>query len=282
MVRSLIGIILASALLAGCNQLDLVHMVVPIADHVDSRVQESLDWNESAGPVVIPTSASTYRFYACTDVHSLARTPENYSAMIQKESADAASLFHLMLGDAMQLAEGLPYAAATFRSSTHPGFAIVGNHDLFFNGWGTWRDTFHTSTYYFTVQGPGWKDLYIMLDSASGTHGPVQTKWLKDVLQDVRPTCRHCFVATHTNIFRSDFTQFPSSNLPVDETYAFIDILSKGKVDFLLQGHDHVREVREIGGVTGLILDTIKDGASNASYFVATVGDEIQYEFAEP
>ena len=74
-----------------------------------------------------------------------------------------------------------------------PGFVIVGNHDLFYDAWDAWLQTFHTSTYYYYVQTPSFKDIYIMLDSANGTLGEKQSAWLEDVLSNQRSGCRHCF-----------------------------------------------------------------------------------------
>lgn len=263
-----------------CGKLDLVNMFLPLSTDVNKRVEQSLEWNKGAGVTTLSVPEDTYRFYACSDIHLEETRPANFSSMIEKEKADEKAAFYLVLGDLLFGKDHMEWVSEIMDApGNDPGFIIAGNHDIFYGGWEQWKDLFHSSTYYFFVQTPSAKDIYIMLDSANGTLGEKQLDWLKDVLENQRPGCRHCFVCVHTNFFRTDASQLPSTNFTLEETYTLTSLFSKSSVDFVLGGHDHFRDVSTYDGVTYITLDQIKDGTDNASYMVFDTGQNIDYQF---
>lgn len=263
-----------------CGKLDLVNMFLPLSTDVNKRVEQSLEWNKGAGVTTLCVPEDTYRFYACSDVHLEETRPANFSSMIEKEKADEKAAFYLVLGDLLFGKDHMEWVSEIMDApGNDPGFIIAGNHDIFYGGWEQWKDLFHSSTYYFFVQTPSAKDIYIMLDSANGTLGEKQLDWLRDVLENQRPGCRHCFVCVHTNFFRTDASQLPSTNFTLEETYTLTSLFSKSSVDFVLGGHDHFRDVSTYDGVTYITLDQIKDGTDNASYMVFDTGQNIDYQF---
>ena len=280
MVRRL-SVILLCALALSCGKLDIKNMLLPLAKDVNKRVEESLAWNASAGVTTLMVTADDYRWYACSDVHIENSRPANLLTMVQAEKADDGAYFYQLLGDLIFGPEHMDWVTEIVDNPENdPGFVIIGNHDLFFDGWDAWKAAFHSSTYYYFVQTPGgFRDIYIMLDSANGTLGEKQTAWLEDVLSKQRPGCRHCFVSVHTNIFRSDLTQFPSTNFTLEETYYLLDLMSRSNVDMMIAGHDHFRDVAFYNGVTYITLDQIKDGTANASYMTVDVGQTVEYQF---
>lgn len=263
-----------------CGKLDLVNMFLPLSTDVNKRVEQSLEWNKGAGVTTLSVPEDTYRFYACSDIHLEETRPANFSSMIEKEKADEKAAFYLVLGDLLFGKDHMEWVSEIMDApGNDPGFIIAGNHDIFYGGWEQWKDLFHSSTYYFFVQTPSAKDIYIMLDSANGTLGEKQLDWLRDVLENQRPGCRHCFVCVHTNFFRTDASQLPSTNFTLEETYTLTSLFSKSSVDFVLGGHDHFRDVSTYDGVTYITLDQIKDGTDNASYMVFDTGQNIDYQF---
>ncbi len=100
-------------------------------------------------------------------------------------------------------------------------FLTVGNHDLYFNGWKEFYARFGASVYYFTVKTPLASDLFICLDTGSGTLGEKQMKWLTKLLASERKKYRHCVVFTHVNFFRTRHTG--STNPPVEELQLLMD-----------------------------------------------------------
>lgn len=263
-----------------CGKLDLVNMFLPLSTDVNKRVEQSLEWNKGAGVTTLSVPEDTYRFYACSDIHLEETRPANFSSMIEKEKADEKAAFYLVLGDLLFGKDHMEWVSEIMDApGNDPGFIIAGNHDIFYGGWEQWKNLFHSSTYYFFVQTPSAKDIYIMLDSANGTLGEKQLDWLRDVLENQRPGCRQCFVCVHTNFFRTDASQLPSTNFTLEETYTLTSLFSKSSVDFVLGGHDHFRDVSTYDGVTYITLDQIKDGTDNASYMVFDTGQNIDYQF---
>ena len=272
--------ILAAALACSCGKLEIANMLFPYAQDVNERVEESLALNSGIGVTTLTVPSDSYRFYACSDIHIQENRPANFQAMVQKERADEGSFFYLLLGDVLFGKEHMEWVADIMNApENHPGFIIAGNHDIFYGGWEQWKVLFGSSTYYFFVQTPSARDIFIMLDSANGTLGEKQLEWLRDVLDKDRAGCRHCIVGVHTNMFRTDLSQFPSTNFTLEETYTLTSLFSKAGVDIVLSGHDHVRDVTPYDGVTYITLDQIKDGTSNASYLTVDVDDGVEFDF---
>ena len=278
MVKRLLILLCLAA--ASCDKLEVTHMFIPLSQDVNKRVEESLVWNAAAGVTTLTVPRDNYRWYVCSDIHVDQNRPARFAEMVSREKADEDAFFYQMLGDILFGKEHLDWVSDIMADpSNDPGFAIVGNHDLFYEGWETWKAAFHSSTYYYYVETPQFRDIYIMLDSANGTLGEKQLAWLEDVLETKRDGCRHCFVSVHTNILRTDTSQFPSTNFTLEETYRLLDILTGANVDMVFSGHDHVRDISVFGGVYFITLDSIKDDASNASYMTVDVGQTIGYSF---
>ncbi|MBQ8703495.1 MAG: metallophosphoesterase [Bacteroidales bacterium] len=233
---------------------------------------------------MLTAPANGYRMYICTDIHT-DEYPHRFEAFVRSMRSDGQAVGGLLLGDIANRKGSLGIAAAVADTTAATGngaplMAIVGNHDLFFGQWDDFKRYFGSSTYCFTVSTPGFSDLYIMLDSGGGCHGRRQMDWLKTLLRR-RGDYRHCVVCTHVNLFRTDLSQFVSGNLPLEETYQLMELLSENGVSLVLQGHDHHREDVVFGGVRYLTLDCLKDGTDNASYLVLEVGDRLLCDFKE-
>ena len=157
-------------------------------------------------------------------------------------------------------------------------FMVAGNHDLFFDGWKTFYEYFGSSTYYFTVTTPADSDLFICLESGSGTLGADQLDWLKNILTTIRSQYRRCIVFSHVNLFREHRTS--STNVMTDEIRILLDLFAKNNVDMTFSGHDHRRSTEVFGNTTYVTLDALKDGFSEASYLQLKITNgtpEIQF-----
>lgn len=168
------------------------------------------------------------------------------------------------------------------QAKNDPCFTVLGNHDLYYDCTKFYKQYFHTSTYTVTVKTVGGhKDLYILLDSGNGTFGSRQTEWLKEQLEH-RGEYRHCIVISHNWLFRTsyNYTTTPAANLPQDEQYAFMDLMSRSDVDMVLMGHFHMREQRHFGGVQYVMTDNLNDGGT-PSYLVLTMGEKVDYDYLE-
>jgi 3',5'-cyclic AMP phosphodiesterase CpdA len=155
---------------------------------------------------------------------------------------------------------------------------VAGNHDLYFDGWKSFHEMFGSSTYTMQVNTADSSDLFIFLDSGSGTLGTLQLDWLKNLLQTERANYRHVIITTHLNFFRNRMTG--STNPLNEELLVLLDLFERHKVDLLVSGHDHDRYLEVFGHTQYLTLDAMVDEAKQASYMKLTVnGDGLDYQF---
>lgn len=298
MMKKLHLILFAAATIfaTGCNRLDIAGMVINRSD-TEERVADWLDYNAQNGPVVIEDVPDEYCIYSTSDSHCSERdgiesqSPEDrLYRYITAERNDPNAIFALLVGDiANESGEaGYRIAEASLRfnedtqAENDPCFTVIGNHDVYYDCASFYKQYFHTSTYTVTVKTVGgFKDLYLFLDSANGTFGQRQTEWLKEQLEH-REDYRHCFVISHNWLFRTsyNYTTTPAANLPQDEQYAFMDLMSRSDVDLVIMGHFHMREQRQFGGVQYVMTDNLNDGGT-PSYLVVNVGEKITYDYEE-
>lgn len=272
-----------------CNRLDIAGMVVNRSD-TEERVADWLDWNDQHEPIIIDSVPDTYRFYSCSDVH----INDDYSRLARfviTERNDPSAAFSIVAGDIANEEGERPYqlfdTATLYRPSIHakndPCFPIIGNHDLYFNCASYFKEHYHTSTYTVVVNTTeGNKDLFIFLDSGNGTHGKRQMEWLEDILYS-RIMYRYCFVISHNWLFRTtyNYTTTPAANLPEEEQYAFMDLMSHWNVDMVIMGHFHYRDVKTFGGVTYVMTDNLNDTGTEPSYLVVTCGSQLSFEYRD-
>lgn len=280
-----------------CNRLDIAGMVVNRSD-TEERVADWLDYNAQHGEPVIEDAPDEYHIYSCSDSHYSDRdsiVPQGEKDRLYKyisaERNDPMALFAIHAGDMVNESgetgfimteAALQYNAET-QAENDPCFLVIGNHDVYYDCAKFFKQHFHTSTYTLTVKTVGgFQDLYIFLDSGNGTHGKRQLDWLEEKLSH-REDYRHCIVISHNWLFRTsyNYTTTPAANLPQDEQYAFMDLMSRNNVEVVLMGHFHMREQRQFGGVQYLMTDNLNEGELTPSYLVLTVGEKVSYEYQE-
>ena len=291
-------ILLAAAVLfvTGCNRLDIAGLVVNRSD-TEERVADWLDWNNQNGMPVIENVPDEYCIYSTSDSHCSDRDsielqgPEDrLYKYVTMERNDTNAVFSLLVGDlANESGEaGFRRAEASMRfneetqAKDDPCFPVIGNHDVYFDCAEYYKQYFHTSTYTVTVKTVGgYQDLYIFLDSGNGTHGKRQLDWLEEQLEH-RADYRHCIVISHNWLFRTsyNYTTTPAANLPLDEQYAFMDLMSRCDVEMVIMGHFHAREQRQFGGVQYVMTLNLNDGGT-PSYLVVNVGEKVAYFYEE-
>jgi predicted phosphodiesterase len=288
----------AAAIFAtGCNRLDIAGMVVNRSD-TEERVADWLDYDAQNEPRVIEGAPDDYRIYSCSDSHYSERdsiVPQGEKDRLYKyitaERNDPKAIFAIHAGDMVNESgeagfrmtqEALNYNPET-QAENDPCFMVIGNHDVYYDCAKYFKQYFHTSTYTVTVKTVGgYQDLFIFLDSGNGTHGKRQLDWLEEQLSH-RTDYRHCFVISHNWLFRTsyNYTTTPAANLPQDEQYAFMDLMSRSNFELVLMGHFHMREQRQFGGVQYLMTDNLNEGRITPSYLIVDVGDKVRYGYEE-
>lgn len=291
-------ILMAAAMMltAGCNRLDVPGMAFNRSD-TEERVADWLDYDAQNKMPVIENVPDEYCIYSTSDSHYSERDTfesqgpkDRLYNYVTTERNDPNAIFSLLVGDLVNESGEGGYkrvkASMRFNDKTQakddPCFTVLGNHDVYFNCANFYKQYFHTSTYTVTVKTVGgYQDLYILLDSGNGTHGKRQLEWLEEQLAH-RADYRHCFVVSHNWLFRTsyNYTTTPAANLPLDEQYAFMDLMSNSNVELVLMGHFHMREQRQFGGVQYVMTDNLNDGGK-PSYVVVNVGEKITYEYKE-
>lgn len=273
-----------------CNRLDILGMVINRSD-TEERVTDWLEWNSQHEPIVINNVPNSYCFYSCSDTH-INDDNTRLAAYITAERNDPEAVFSIIAGDLANESGERSYilcdSAIAFQPNIHaendPCFPIIGNHDVYFDCAKYFKEHYHTSTFTVTVNTvSGDKDLFIFLDSGNGTHGIKQMEWLEQQL-DKRSEYRYCFVISHNWLFRTtyNYTTTPASNLPEDEQYAFMDLMSRSHVDMVIMGHFHYRDVKTFGGVDYVMTDNLNEGEIPPSYLVVRCATEkVSYEHRE-
>ena len=283
MVRVII-LVIVSLGMCGCNQLDLKGMFMPTGEGVEKRFRQSVEMNSDLKVEGVKTQES-YTFYVATDPH-VAETHDNLDVFNDALRNDAEASFGVILGDCIDVKDNLPaYMDALSYSPerhacNHKIFHVLGNHDLFFNGWVNFKEIVGPAVFWYEVSFDGGKDLYVSLDTATGSLGRKQTDWFKSFLAERRADYRHCVILTHTNFFYTDGTQGSSGNMPFEESMALIDFLGKNDVSLVLQGHDHFREDLTYADVRYVVLGAISDVIEEPEYLKISVSkDSIDLEF---
>ena len=276
----LILLLISAITASSCTHLDLKGLFIPTSEGVEKRFEQSLEINSDLNAGYVNTQES-YSFYVAADPH-IDQTHRNLDIFNDVLRNDTEASFGVILGDCTDVKDNLPtYLEALSYSPdrhacNHEIFHILGNHELFYNGWEDFRELVGPSVYWFVVEFDGGKDLYISLDTATGSLGRKQTNWFKSFLKENRSDYRHCVILTHTNFFYTDNSQVSSGNMPLEESYALIDFLGDQNVSLVLQGHDHYREDIVYDNVRYTILGAILDKSEAPEYLKINVtNDEI-------
>lgn len=284
MVTKKVYYIVLLLLLCGCDKVDFKGLVMATGDMVDSRYEQSFELHKGAAVASIAVTDS-YLFYVSADAHINDDT-SNIKEFANALRNDGNALFGVMLGDCIDKRGSMPLYcdAIDYKADEQkyplPIFSVIGNHDLFFEGWGHFRNLLGASVYWFETIYDGGKDFFITLDTASGTLGAKQIEWLQEFLASVRGNYRHCIVLTHTNLLYTDNSQVSSGNLPLEETLLLFDIFGKHNVTLCLQGHDHYREDVMFKGVRYTIVGAIRKEFEKAEYLCVRLSDSgVEYEW---
>ena len=278
---------IALLFLASCGKnIDYMGIFMTFNESPDERFEQSMAYNTEHGYDIITDVPDDYKVYVMSDIH-VDNSTNNLDRYVSDYLADTvAPPFSLCLGDLINATDHFDYFAEHVQPVSEAGRKIyytAGNHDLYFDQWPEYFKRFGSSTYWFEVQTMGGcKDLYIAIESGSGTLGVDQRDWLEDVLKDKQNQgYRHIIVFTHTHFFKKDTSQGHTSNFNMEETYDLLDLFDRYDVSLVLQGHSHSRDLTLFKDVVYLRVDSLEDHYPDAFYTILTIGDYINYEFVK-
>lgn len=272
-------------LMTSCGKnIDYLGIFMTFNESPNERFEQSMQYNAEHGYDTVAGVPDDYRVYVMSDIHVDFST-KNLDRFVADYLADTvAPPFSLCLGDLINATGHYDYFLEHVQPVADAGRRIrycVGNHDLYFDQWKEYFSKFGSSTYWFEVHTVGgFKDLYIALESGSGTLGVDQRNWLEDVLKTKKNQgFRHIVVFTHTHFFKKDTSQGHTSNFNLEETYDLMDLFDRYDVSLVLQGHSHSRDLTTFKDVVYLRVDALEDHYPQAFYTILTVGNNINYEF---
>jgi hypothetical protein len=233
------------------------------ADPVNERVEQSLKWNENHPDKNLIVNSTDYILLIAGD--SEIGGTANLDTLIARAKKPGVAGY-VIVGD---ITSGDPKGYDIIKHDLNektpgPAFYILGNHDLFFDGWDKYYDYFGSSTYAFIIKAGATTDLYICLDSGNGTIGSRQLNWLSDLLAKERKNHRFCIIFSHVNFFREHHTF--SANPLVEEIHVLLDLFYRNSIDVVIMGHDHHRSEEYFGKTHYITLDAFYDGFEEASY----------------
>lgn len=246
-------------------------------DRIEDRYRSSAEWNKTHLPKKIISEEEDYNLLIAADLH-IGDTANYIKFLRHGIQPDIAAM--VLVGD---IVSGKEKDYETFQrllpdNEVKMSFLLVGNHELYFDGWKHYFRLFGSSFYYFTIKTPTKEDLYICLDSGSGTLGKSQLSWLKTLLEKNRHTYDKCVIFTHVNFFRDRHTL--STNPLTNELLLLMDLFEQYQVNYVIMGHDHVRAVNIIGKTTYLTLDALVDEMPDAGFLkLMKKSAGLQHEF---
>jgi 3',5'-cyclic AMP phosphodiesterase CpdA len=271
-------LLLAAFVGRSCKEIDPTGFLYS-SDPVNERVEQSLEWNDMHPARKVIVSGTEYSLLVAADSHldgivnldtliSRAQKPNNAGYVMVGDLTTGRKESYSLLIQELSLKNKVP------------AFLMVGNHDLFYGGWDTFYNYFGSSTYAFRVTGKDTTDLYICLDSGSGTIGSMQLDWLKNLLEKERSRVRYCILFSHVNFFREHRTT--STNPLVDEIRVLMDLCYVHSVDMVIMGHDHRRSTETFGKTRFITLDALQDGFEEASYLKLDIKENgLEYTFID-
>lgn len=276
-------LLMALCCLWACN-VDFLGYIYTRSADVDTRFSQSMEFNAKAGFPSIAVADDNYRVFVATDIHSTEKETANLDRFVADYLADDnAAPFCIILGDIVNNKGQYGVFESHIAPLERAGklfFPTPGNHDIYFGEWNEWVLRYHTSCYWFEVITPGrGKDLFLSMDSASGTMGKAQTEWAEALLDSVKGQYCHITVFTHTHFWKRDNTQETTGNYNLEETYALAGLFSRAGVDVVLTGHDHATETTVFKGVRYETLESLKMHDISPGYNIFHYGQEIKRTF---
>lgn len=235
-------IILSAFYLVSCNA-DPKGLVS--SSDVDKRFEESSSLL-AKDDVNIPEDE--FSFIVISDTHVYHGDGSKLAALKERLNQDEIDDFDgsekvndkflIACGDISQCGDAEDFQA--FKNALEPEFPVyttLGNHDLYFHGWGNYKEILGKSCYTFKAgkaDGPSVR--FVSFDSANGTLGRRQKNWLEWVLKNKAESL--CFVFTHFEFFSPGFDTIQQYT-DIEEVSYLVYLFNKTGVDYVFMGHSH-------------------------------------------
>ena len=201
--------------------------------------------------VVSPTvsDAANFSFSVVGDVHIKGTESKYLENMLALSGADGDA-FAVMLGDIADTgtAEQVDTYHRVIAASPLAGkvFSVIGNHDIFDDGWNQYKTKTGPNHYTFTVG----NSKFIVADTADATLGKAQTGWLMQELNNRSTT--NVFLLTHYPPIVPDWRSYLRFS-DTEEAQGLMKASSDHQVTGWFAGHYHSYVQQRIGNVEYLV-----------------------------
>lgn len=210
----------------------------------DERFFQSESLSPPPFEVVLPSDRN-FSFVMVGDLHVGGNNTDRLRTILQKAQT-AGDEFVIFLGDITDKGETASFQAIQqalidfgFEKKVIP---LLGNHDVFSEGWSEYKKTWGASHYSLSVG----NSRFIVLDTADGLIGEDQWEWLKTTLNLAPQT--HTFILTHyMPLVPGQRTYLRLSNQT--EAERLMKLASQKGVSGVFGGHYHSFCQEKIAGV---------------------------------
>ena len=247
-------ILFLSMIFAACN------FGLPIFLYAEEGVEDRAAVMQTLFGPDLPQTDNTgkYSFIVLTDAHfgetKYARKEEAFLAifksLLQDPAPERRPRFIVNLGDALDgghsieayqfnlaAASWIQLAKDTLGVSDYKVYSILGNHDLYNNGWEDWRRAVypHTSCYKFTLNAGGPTPFdFFFLDTGNGTLGGKQ---IENLERELAASSRPKLVFMHYPLYAGGIFYFALDD--VEERSRLVSDFAKSNVKYVFEGHKH-------------------------------------------
>lgn len=280
MKKILLSILLSGLVFCSCGKLDFVGFLSGYDTDVNDRFSYSMKYLETHPVADINATSDDYKVYLVTDIHCDGKN-DRLEKFVSACLADGESeKFVLCLGD---IVNGRKYQESVYKKlqplsdAGWKFFNALGNHDTYFREYDKFRQYWPLTVFSFKVNTPdAGSDLFLCLDSADGSFGTSQRKWVEDQLKEASGKYRNIYVFTHTNFFNTDNTQLTSGNFSLEESFDYMSMFDKYGVRHVLTGHDHYYEYCRFRSVDYYTFNALCNTVG--SYYLLTFSSDLKFE----
>ncbi len=270
--RQMLRLGAAATTLTGCSRFDAMSWVSRERYDVDRRFRESIEEIAPHLPPEVPYD-DAWSMLIISDFHcwedELPVTMDEVRAYLEVSPVD----FVFQLGDLADAGWNQEYETgrAALESLGPPFYSVIGNHDLFHDGWVSFRRIFGPSVYTLAVG----SSLLIAMDLGGGTLGVPQRTWLEEQL--AATTADHVFLLSHYALWNSVSMGFSLVGSE-QEVYDILDLMRRYGVKAHFSGHTHRWAYTEFDGVKLYTVSSMKESSPDRCGLRVDVdGDEVTY-----
>jgi 3',5'-cyclic AMP phosphodiesterase CpdA len=252
---------LAALSLAGCDRFDVSSWLDRQSHDVDGRFRESMEDLQAPSTPVLERD-DQWSMLMVTDFHcwvgEIPTSMVDVADYLLREPVD----FVMALGDVVDSGAGAEYdiCRTVYEILGTPCYTVIGNHDVWNEGWTHYRRQFGPSVYTMSLRAGRRESLLIALDAAGATLGGLQRPWFERQLAET--TAQDIFVFAHYPLWVPVETGYSQMGAQ-QEVYDLLNLLRRYEVRAHFSGHTHRWARTNFSGTELFTLSAMKEAAAN-------------------